>query len=187
MAVGLPQEIWDKSLDFLDDPRDLRSCALVSRSLRPRAQSHLFHDITLVKPGYNPIDDFFDHDPTDDQFDDGAACRRLVSVLDVSPHLARHIRRIRIPFRKDFLTHVCGMRLSRLRDIGFSSCPPSHYHIADDPLSSTLDLAHSLVALPSIRSVQLEVQKWPFDNTGPGFAFKVMSRLFKNPTPHIQA
>ncbi|KAJ7654367.1 hypothetical protein B0H17DRAFT_1214351 [Mycena rosella] len=119
--VGLPvQEIWDQTLDILEeDNRDLRSCALVSRSLTPQAQFHLFHDIVLSK-----ADRY--------SYDDGAACRRLVSILVTSPHLKRHICRIRIPFHRDFLVNVCGMGLSRLRDIRFCDAPRNYFASPDD-------------------------------------------------------
>ncbi|KAJ7490945.1 hypothetical protein FB451DRAFT_1361655 [Mycena latifolia] len=178
LPVGLPQEIWDEIVDLVDDHRDLRSCASVSRALRPRAQTHLFRDINLAKPRYHPF--------SSDHFDDGAACRRLVLILAASPHLARYIRRIHIPFRRDFLIYVCGMRLSRLYDVGFSDCPKTHFSYPDDPSFATLDLAHGLIALPSIRTVRIEVQKWPFKDPGPGFTFRLMNRLFQDSTQHIE-
>ncbi|KAJ6543100.1 hypothetical protein B0H19DRAFT_1239228 [Mycena capillaripes] len=133
---GLPvQEILDQILDFLDRARDLKSCAMASRSLTPRAQFHLFHDIILAKPNDDPR-----------RFDNGAACHRLFSILATSPHLAE-----------------------------------------GDPSFAMLDLAHGLIALPSVRSVHIDVQKWPFERDRyPGFASRIMTRLFRNSTSHIE-
>ncbi|KAJ6559289.1 hypothetical protein B0H10DRAFT_1180168 [Mycena sp. CBHHK59/15] len=176
LPLGLPvQEIWDQILDLLDRARDLKSCALVSRSLTPRAQSHLFHDIILAKPNDDP-----------GRWDDGAACRRLFSIFATSPHLTRCIRCISIPFSLDILTHVGGMALPRLREIQFCDSTAKHFSREEDPSFATLDLAHGLIALPSVRSVHIDVQKWPFERDGPGFASRVMSRLFRNSTSHIE-
>ncbi|KAJ6543104.1 hypothetical protein B0H19DRAFT_1268268 [Mycena capillaripes] len=175
LPPGLPvQEIWDQILDLLDRARDLKSCALASRSLTPRAQFHLFHDIILAKPNDDPR-----------RFDDGAACRRLFSILDTSPHLARYIRCISIPFSLEILTCVGGMELPQLREIHFCDSTASHFS-EEDPAFATLDLAHGLIALPSVRSVHIDVQKWPFERDGPGFASMVMSHLFRNSTSHIE-
>ncbi|KAJ7654369.1 hypothetical protein B0H17DRAFT_1214352 [Mycena rosella] len=54
-----------------------------------------------------------------------------------------------------------------------------------DPSFTTLDLAHDLIALPSVRSVHINVQRWPFEKAGPGSASRVMVRLFQNSTSHI--
>ncbi|KAF8209512.1 hypothetical protein K438DRAFT_1960510 [Mycena galopus ATCC 62051] len=142
LPAGLSvQEIWDQILDLLDRARDFKSCALVSRCLTPRAQFHLFHDITLAKPNDDPI-----------RFDDGAACRRFFSILATSPHLARYIRCISIPFSQDVLTQVGSMDFPRLREILFCDSTANYSSREEDSSFATLDLAHGLIALPSVRS-----------------------------------
>jgi hypothetical protein len=47
MARHLPQEIIDRIITELDDPRHLGSCALVSRAFRPQAQRLLFSHVVL--------------------------------------------------------------------------------------------------------------------------------------------
>ncbi|KAJ7496544.1 hypothetical protein FB451DRAFT_197788 [Mycena latifolia] len=179
LPPGLPiQEIWDHILDFIDGYLDLRSCALASRSFTSRTQYHLFHDIVFARPGPKAI--------ANQAYDEVAACNRLGSILAASPHLARHIRRIHIPFCMDVLTHVRGMRLPRLREIEFCTSTSRAFTSVDDPAFANLDLAHGLIALPSIRRVGIHVRNWPYDVTRPGFAVRVMARLFQNPAPHLE-
>ncbi|KAJ7694554.1 hypothetical protein B0H17DRAFT_1178558 [Mycena rosella] len=171
LPPGLPvQELWDQIIDLLDQYRDLKSCALVSRSFRPRAQHQLFHHVTFKTADCTsgvPGDKF-------------AACLRLVSILVTSPHLQRHIRHISLPFSCEILAHVCGMRLSRLREIEFlqtDNCPS-----ADDP---SFGFAHDLIARPSVRRVRIDVRRWSFED-GAGLSPSVLSRIFQSPAPHLQ-
>ncbi|KAJ7496538.1 hypothetical protein FB451DRAFT_1549643 [Mycena latifolia] len=188
LLSGLPvQEVWDQIIDHLRGYRDLRSCALVSRAFTPRAQYHLFYNIVFQRPQAGS-DSF-------SPYDEVAFCRRLVSILAVSSHLKPHIRCIRIPFCTDILACVDGMRLPRLREISFIECPSTHVASTADPFSTTLDLAHGLIALPSIRSVEIDVEEWPtaaaeqwfLNSVGPRFVSRAMARLFQKSTPHIEA
>ncbi|KAJ7654370.1 hypothetical protein B0H17DRAFT_1338268 [Mycena rosella] len=171
LPPGLPvQELWEQIIDLLDRYRDLKSCALVSRSFRPRAQHHLFQHVTFKTA------DSTSGVPGDEL----AACLRLVSILATSPHLHCHIRHISLPFSGEILARVCGMRLSRLLEIEFlqtDNCPS-----ADDP---SFGFAHDLVALPSVRRVRIDVRRWSFED-GPGISPRALSRIFQSPAPHLE-
>ncbi|KAJ6449403.1 hypothetical protein C8R47DRAFT_948518, partial [Mycena vitilis] len=69
------QELVDYIIRFLrDSRRDVKSCALVCRCWLYPAQSHLFHQLAISS------------DPTD--------TKRWLRLLDASPHLNQHIRRL---------------------------------------------------------------------------------------------
>ncbi|KAJ7114853.1 hypothetical protein C8R44DRAFT_880920 [Mycena epipterygia] len=78
------QELVDVILDYLHDSRaDLTASALVSHSFVHRAQSHLFHNISL---------DYQPPHPADMSISMVDKAQRLADILATSLHLADHIR-----------------------------------------------------------------------------------------------
>ncbi|KAJ7120774.1 hypothetical protein C8R44DRAFT_786807 [Mycena epipterygia] len=77
-----PQELIDLILGMTDsaDKETLKSCALVARSFRPTSQKLSFSDLTILPPGRDSI----------------SALQRLADVLKASPHLAQHVRTLRL-------------------------------------------------------------------------------------------
>jgi hypothetical protein len=74
-----PQELIDLILGETDSA-DLTSCALVARSFRPTSQKLIFSDHRILPPGCDSI----------------PALQRLADVLSASPHLALHVRTLRL-------------------------------------------------------------------------------------------
>ncbi|KAJ6537394.1 hypothetical protein DFH09DRAFT_1178130 [Mycena vulgaris] len=74
-----PQELIELLIDECrQSTRTLRSCALVCRAFRPRSQAHIFAHVECVL------------------FYSTESLQRLYDVLSDSPHLAQHIRSLRI-------------------------------------------------------------------------------------------
>ncbi|KAJ7439904.1 hypothetical protein B0H11DRAFT_2293197 [Mycena galericulata] len=154
------QEIRDHIISFLRGmTRDLKNCALVSTSLRGAAQSVLFHDIDLdptryIQGGLNgetlPA-------PSDFDAEAAAACRRLGAVVAHSPHLIKHIRRlkIRICSHPDVIVQLLAMGLTHLRDISLDADLDADSHdLVIEPLQS-------LIGLPSVREVTVSNRSSP--------------------------
>ncbi|KAJ7121489.1 hypothetical protein C8R44DRAFT_166420 [Mycena epipterygia] len=76
------QELVDKCTEFLRDSRpDLMACSLVSRSWAHAAQRHLFWNVSIEEQEESQIPLLW---------------ARLQETLHASPHLIRHIHRLRI-------------------------------------------------------------------------------------------
>jgi hypothetical protein len=97
------QEICDYVCDFLHDSRtDLYACSLISHIFISSAQHHIFCEIDLTGPEGETL---------------GRArlgSRRLCTVLMESPHLIRFIRRLRIAFERDVLTHLARVQFTHV-------------------------------------------------------------------------
>ncbi|KAJ6602341.1 hypothetical protein B0H10DRAFT_2230139 [Mycena sp. CBHHK59/15] len=95
---------------------DLRSCSLISRSASPAAQALLFRDIEFERPSSGTDDTDSEIDTKD--YDDVAACRRLVDTLTNSPHLVSYIHRIVFRLNIEIVTLLSGVVFPKLREIG---------------------------------------------------------------------
>ncbi|KAJ7673635.1 hypothetical protein DFH06DRAFT_1292541, partial [Mycena polygramma] len=100
------QELVDYIVHFLRDSRDdLKTCALVCRSWLSPAQSHLFRKITALVVHNDP--------------------KRWSRVLNASPHLIRHIRRLQLSFTTDKgsasrVSEICNFPFTHLQWVGIS-------------------------------------------------------------------
>ncbi|KIY65155.1 hypothetical protein CYLTODRAFT_424584 [Cylindrobasidium torrendii FP15055 ss-10] len=76
MVTPLPVELIDSIVDQLCDDRDaLKSCSLAAQTLRPRAQAHLFKDISLESATW---------------------CEKFYRTTCLSPSLPRSVRSMRL-------------------------------------------------------------------------------------------
>jgi hypothetical protein len=94
MVPEIPQELIDATIDCLTDPEDLSRCALVGQSWRPRAQSHIFHVVSLgigIQGGYAP--GLVEIPPFGTDFDN---FQSFCNLLEGSPHLASYIRTLNL-------------------------------------------------------------------------------------------
>ncbi|KAJ7438656.1 hypothetical protein B0H11DRAFT_2254468 [Mycena galericulata] len=144
------QEIWDHVISLLRGrTTDLKNCALVSTSLCGAAQPVLFHDIDLDPTRYIRAGETWDILPVPSDFDAeaSAACRRLGAVVAHSPHLIKHIRRLKIRIRSDpdVIVQLLAMGLTHLRDISFDA---NIHDLVIEPLQN-------LIGLSSVREVEL--------------------------------
>ncbi|KAF7374612.1 hypothetical protein MSAN_00345800 [Mycena sanguinolenta] len=132
-------ELLDHTIDILSESLvDLHSCALVSKSWVPRAQFHIFEKIILWR--------------FDSVSDDMKLLRRLMKILEVSPHLAHFIRHLSISLNIDLLEGIVGMTLPRLEEL-YVECTFYQYRGLDD--MTTRFHVQSLLRRPTVRSVEL--------------------------------
>ncbi|KAJ7133677.1 hypothetical protein C8R43DRAFT_1022734 [Mycena crocata] len=175
LPFGIPQEMVDSIVDFLDHPEDLRSCALTSHAFKPRAQFRLFHDITIsltCAPGSTG-----DTQPHRD-------CERLAALLVDAPHLKQNIRRMQLPLCENALEQVLAMALPRLWHIELFQCL-EHRLPAPAGATLTFELAHRLVSLPSMRHVHFHGPYWAWERSSA--RMKALSSMFKTPILHIES
>ncbi|KAJ6603304.1 hypothetical protein DFH09DRAFT_1124148 [Mycena vulgaris] len=144
----IPQELWEHIICSVEAPSDWRSCSLVSRDFRPVAQALLFHTVRLQSHRHR------------------WNCFKIEYFLQHSPHLMHYIRRVEI-YDHDVLRFLSSLSLPRLREIMFSYLGP--YQI---------DVAQSLISIPSVRRV--EIRGWMHN-------VDLLPILFERPTPHLQA
>ncbi|KAJ6557643.1 hypothetical protein B0H19DRAFT_119373 [Mycena capillaripes] len=141
------QDLWFHITGFLHGrTRDLKSCALVSRSLCPAAQSVLFRNID-VAPNY-PIPPIVSDGKVSAAYGPGG--HSLVEVLTTSPHLRNYIHRLRIEIKSD--PHV----LIQLGGMGFSSL--RHFSFLDqrktlETQEGLIKPLQNLIGLPTLREV----------------------------------
>ncbi|KAJ7433985.1 hypothetical protein FB451DRAFT_304984 [Mycena latifolia] len=126
------QELVDQCIEFLhDSPRDLRACALVSRSCASAAQAHIFRQISIRSTA---LDDLWP---------------RLQRTLHISPHLVRHIHRLQLDSEAlsiETFSAVCEFPFTHLR----YACI---YHTNSDlPVGLALQ---QLLSLPTLRRVEI--------------------------------
>ncbi|KAJ6612758.1 hypothetical protein B0H10DRAFT_2050910 [Mycena sp. CBHHK59/15] len=167
---ALAQELWNLILSYLYGfTDDLRACTLVSRSLCAAAQVQLFHDIILRPPRPTRIVGSKFAFPADET----ASCQRLRAVLTRKPHLIPHVRRVEIYFQPEIITHILEVGFFRLEEIQIGSM-----RFAFRPDDRLMELAQSLLGLPSLRRIELLRI-----NQTRGF----MPYLFHNSNPQLQA
>lgn len=94
MLPEFPQELIDEAIDCLTDPGDHLRCSLVCHSWLPRAQSHIFHTVSLgVGLGGGSAPGLVDIPPLGTNFDN---FERFDKLLQGSPHLALHIKTLNL-------------------------------------------------------------------------------------------
>ncbi|KAJ7750604.1 hypothetical protein B0H16DRAFT_1887779 [Mycena metata] len=166
------QDVWDEVISCLgDSQQDLQSCALVSRSWTPRAQSHFFRRVVI------PSHDFID--PETNQ----SVCGRLGQTLSASPHLIPFIRILDVPFIRDVLAQICAMGLTHLEVVAFQfplSNPGPAMAVNSEP-NPILDYAQQLITLPSVQKLELSAPHIP-----PGQHLSIMTRVFCNPSLRLE-
>ncbi|KAF7336829.1 hypothetical protein MVEN_02118900 [Mycena venus] len=168
-VLAIP-ELLDHTMNYLSEsPEDFHSCALVSKSWVPHAQSYLFREITLVPP--NDMNIF----------------GRLMKSLETSPHLAHLIRHLSISLNIQLLEYVTGMVLPRLEELSVHCTDAQYSHRRD---ISTKHLVQSLLRLPTIRRVTLDgifnsisVIHAYFDNCSRCLQSLVLSELYVESSP----
>ncbi|KAJ7463320.1 hypothetical protein FB451DRAFT_464683 [Mycena latifolia] len=129
------QELLDQCIEFLrDSPSDLIACALVSRSWTFAAQLHLFREVqikSISSPNLWP---------------------RLQETLRSSPHLIRHIRRLRFNSEAVSLTRVfeiCEFPFTHLQHVSIRH--------TNTPLPAGLPIPH-LLSLPTLTHAKIVAQ-----------------------------
>ncbi|KAJ7204592.1 hypothetical protein C8J57DRAFT_382999 [Mycena rebaudengoi] len=134
------QELCDHIAAYISEA-DLKSTALVCRTLRYSAQSHLFRDVHLARNGLP--------NPPYDTKAAAAACRRLSIILTTSPHLLRVIRRLTILAIPQILEPLIS------RNIRFPLLREAHLSFWDTraPDESVLRWTQSIIALPSLCAI----------------------------------
>ncbi|KAJ7075221.1 hypothetical protein B0H15DRAFT_867569, partial [Mycena belliarum] len=133
----LAQELLIHIVEFLSDsPADLRACALVSRSFVHAAQSQIFQEISFGF-GYTSV------------LEEDRRSNRLLETLHGAPHLAQHVRRLRLlPNRisGETLFEICSFPFPRLRAV---FC--SNFNLS--PVTAAA--LRQLLALPTLLSVEI--------------------------------
>ncbi|KAJ7495400.1 hypothetical protein FB451DRAFT_365902 [Mycena latifolia] len=131
------RRIVEHIIDFLSDsPSDLTACALVSRAFVYAAQSYIFKEISVSSSST--------HSPGTDHLWSGVR-----ETLHRSPHLIRHIHRLRPhPRRVSFetLSAICKFPFTHLNGVLCSG-------IRLSPASAIA--LQQLFTLPSLRSVEI--------------------------------
>ncbi|KAJ6453829.1 hypothetical protein C8R47DRAFT_1228912 [Mycena vitilis] len=133
------EELLDHCISYLHDcPRDLKACALVSRLWVSAAQGYLFHAPSLlnsasgVKSGINVF------------------WTRLLSTLEASPHLIRHVRDLDIRVTAETtvaLSTICGFPFTHVQSVRI-------LYIGDLSVPAVAALQH-LLGLPTLQRVYL--------------------------------
>ncbi|KAJ7044397.1 hypothetical protein C8F04DRAFT_1174830 [Mycena alexandri] len=137
-SATFSQELIDRILGDTDKDT-LKSCALVARSFRTTSQKLIFSDLTILPPGCDSI----------------PALQRLANLLSASPHLALHVRTLRLvqpsfyapcvwmqsdilPVILPLFTHLASLRISIYNwDFFHSDCEQAiHTLITQSQLSS---------------------------------------------------
>lgn len=137
----IAQELVDHCIDFLHNSMpDLRTCALVSRSWVPRAQSLIFWKIDIG--GRSRL---------------GILWERLQRTLETSPHLIRLIRRLRIGLKERTPLPV----LSRICNFTFTHLERVRIHIWGNLILQAALALQRLFALPTLRCVKLIMTRSP--------------------------
>ncbi|KAJ6537488.1 hypothetical protein DFH09DRAFT_1177844 [Mycena vulgaris] len=153
---------------------DLRSTALVCRTLSMSAQSRIFRHIILepylLAPG-----------PAKIRTRDSAiqsvisASIRLSTILSASPHLLRFTHHLRIRAQSKVLFPLSNIRFPALRKLCLTFSRTATLHDSD-----AFHLARDFVGLPSIRDVRLVSLS---DNPEP----EGLGAIFDMSTPHIDS
>jgi hypothetical protein len=106
-SVQLLPDVIDHIVDYLhDSPRDLRTCALISKAWLERSRFHLFRTIILNSPH----------------------CRKLYKVIQQSPNIAFYTRQLHVTFIRAWVedcaelpqllrcfTNLCKLKLSSIK------------------------------------------------------------------------
>ncbi|KAJ7486769.1 hypothetical protein FB451DRAFT_1228006 [Mycena latifolia] len=129
------QELLEQCIEPLwDSPSDLKPCALVSRRWTSAAQVHISREVSITN--WLLLHAWF----------------RLQKILRTSPHLIRHIHRLRLHSRSQVLflenaSEICNFPFTHL-----------HYVSIDHPTAMPLSVAlaiQQLFSLPTLRSMRL--------------------------------
>ncbi|KAJ7811091.1 hypothetical protein B0H14DRAFT_3880260 [Mycena olivaceomarginata] len=138
------QELVDRCIHFLRvSQRDLKACALVSRSWLYPAQSQIFREI-IITAG-NVVFSL-----TQSGHPKPARWSRLQQTLETSPHLIQHIRdlSIRIGAKpNEELLSICNFPFTHLEHVGS--------HCGEDFTAQIALAFQQLFSLPTIRSIEL--------------------------------
>ncbi|KAF8209592.1 hypothetical protein K438DRAFT_234558 [Mycena galopus ATCC 62051] len=132
------EELVENCISFLHSPRDLKSCALVSRRWVYAAQSYLFRapDITSVLSTPEILWHLF------------------LETLASSPHLIPYIRRLHIELDPGRLQHVAT--LSRICGFHFPNLETVVLILYGDGLpASAVTALQQLFGLPTVRRIRL--------------------------------
>ncbi|KAJ7469700.1 hypothetical protein FB451DRAFT_1255307 [Mycena latifolia] len=122
-------------VDFLHDSKqDLKSCALVSRAFTFAAQSHLFREISF---GW--------HLPNRN-----TAALRLTGIMDSSPHLQPHVRRVTAVLDLFILNQISRMNLLHVTRLDLYNGSTCAMDVA------IVRAAGDLVSLPSLHTIYIE-------------------------------
>ncbi|KAJ7620696.1 hypothetical protein DFH06DRAFT_1233534 [Mycena polygramma] len=115
----------------------------ISPGFTPSAQRYIFHTIR-ISPAFPRVNV-------------GRLCRRLSAVLQESPHLIRFIRDLRISLEPDVMVAFAGVHFTHLETVTLH--PPTRFPPALHPSydGSTLSLASNIIALPSLRQIELRL------------------------------
>ncbi|KAK7018218.1 hypothetical protein R3P38DRAFT_3360037 [Favolaschia claudopus] len=143
---GLPlPELWEVIIGFIPPLlNDLNTVSLVCRSFSSPAQRRLFNEITIGDHRFGEIDGVHPLEPR---------ARRLIDVLNESPHLIAYIRSLRIYSGSQAAYRALGtISWSHLINLTFEFTPP---------WSALADI-QKLVRTPSLRSLHTyyDEQEW---------------------------
>ncbi|KAJ7141670.1 hypothetical protein C8R43DRAFT_1131290 [Mycena crocata] len=128
-------ELVDYFITYLrNSPSDLRACALVSRSwIYAASQSHLFREVVLKNESVDEV-----------------RWSRLHDVIQVSPHLVQHIRRLELsPIRlsRETFSAACNFPFTRLEVVMIFLFEDADF----------IDI-QQLFSLPTLRRLEIEPQ-----------------------------
>lgn len=146
MAVErIPQEIWDKTIDNLQNsPKTLKSCSLVCRSFAARSQFHIFSTISVHRA------------PNSDRFKRSlqkkwlARLIRLVDNMKSSPHLIPYVHTIDVEScDTELLAVLAQVSWSQVHTLSISEIAIPE----EGPVSESVI---SLVGIPSLRKLELQ-------------------------------
>ncbi|KAJ7662588.1 hypothetical protein DFH06DRAFT_1396699 [Mycena polygramma] len=148
------QELVDYIIRFLRDSRpDLKTCALVCRSWLYLAQSHLFRQIAISSD----------------------SIERWLRILDASPHLNRHIRRLSLGFAINpggvlRVSEICNFPFTHLKWVRSSDVNLSVQNAR---------ALQRLFSLPTLRQIVLTANL----DTG---KLEVLAEIFRRCSPALQ-
>ncbi|KAJ7044385.1 hypothetical protein C8F04DRAFT_1174816 [Mycena alexandri] len=141
-SATFSQELIDRILGDTDKDT-LKSCALVARSFRTTSQKLIFSDLTILPPGCDSI----------------PALQRLANLLSASPHLALHVRTLRLVqpsfyapcvwMQSDILPVILPL-FTRLASLKISIYNWDFFH------SDCEQAIHTLITQSQLSSIELE-------------------------------
>ncbi|KAJ7280425.1 hypothetical protein C8J57DRAFT_125333 [Mycena rebaudengoi] len=143
---------------------DLKSTALVCRTLRYCAQSHLFRHVRLDR----------EQNPPHTQAATAAASRRLSTILTESPHLLGAIRQLTILAIPQILEPLIS------RNIWFPLLQGARLNFWETlvpPDESALRFLESIIGLPSLFTLEISLLQ--------GVPFERFTSLFDNCSPNL--
>ncbi|KAJ7258223.1 hypothetical protein C8J57DRAFT_534061 [Mycena rebaudengoi] len=160
-------ELRDITIDFVAEasPRyhpkryDLRHCALVAKAWAPRAQGHLFSSLNF---SWNETE----NGPV-------PKLRRLLKILETSPHLTGYIRHLTVNAGPEILSLLTQIQFNNLEHFSLGATGANKMRHT----SGVIGPVQNILRQPNLRLVEL---------MGPYESFSVISQYFQNCSPTVR-